>query len=132
MGPSSHGSSPSRHRLETARASACAQSDSPTRPALTTWAAPYGGRASVDANGAPPLSANVRETAARPEFSVEGEQAKAAREHVIESFSSFFTPADGSDGQGHAAAFHRRVQEEGRAGGRRLHGGGPDRRPAST
>jgi len=61
------------------------------------------------------LSANVGETAAREKFSVEGEQAKAARERIIESTPQLPAVPHGSDVQGHAAAIYRRVQEEDRA-----------------
>ena len=67
------------------------------------------------------LSANVRETDARTKFSVEGEQAKAARERIIESSPHFPALPHGSDVQGYQAAIQRRVQEEDRAGGRLLH-----------
>src|SRR5271155_176544 len=77
-------------------------------------------RSSRRRNGA--LSANVRETVARTKFSVEGEQAKAAREFIIESSPHSPALPDGSDVQSQEAVFHRRVQEEGPAGGRRLHG----------
>jgi hypothetical protein len=59
----------------------------------------------------PPLSANVRETDARTKFSVEGEQAKAARERIIESSPHFPALPHGSDVQGCQAAIQRRVQE---------------------
>ena len=59
------------------------------------------------------LSANVRETDARSKFSVEGEQAKAARDDIIEPSPRSPPLPDGSDVQGHEAALHRRVQEEG-------------------
>jgi hypothetical protein len=71
--------------------------------------------------GAAALSANVRETDARTKFSVEGEQAKAARERIIESSPHFPALPHGSDVQGYQAAIQRRVQEEDRAGGRLLH-----------
>jgi hypothetical protein len=80
----------------------------------------------------PPLSANVRETDARSKVSVEGEQAKAAREFIIEPSPRSPALPDGSDVQGPEAALHRRVQEEGPAGGRRLHGARPDRLSASA
>src|SRR5258708_7882954 len=77
------------------------------------------------------LSANVRETAPRPKFSVEGEQA-AARDDIIEPSPRSPALPDGSDVQGPEAALHRRVQEEGPAGRRRPHGARSDRRVASA
>jgi hypothetical protein len=78
------------------------------------------------------LSANVRETAAPPEFSVEGEQAKAARDDIIEPCCWSPTVRDGSDVEGQEAVFHRRVQEADPPGGRRVRGDGPDRRATSS
>ena len=66
----------------------------------------------------------MRETDARSKFSVEGEQAKAARDDIIEPSPRSPPLPDGSDVQGHEAALHRRVQEEGPAGGRRLYESG--------
>src|ERR1019366_5463019 len=76
-----------------------------------------------------PLSANMRETAPRPKFNVEGEQA-ASRDDIIEPFPRSPALPHGSDVQGQEAAFHRRVQEEGPAGGRCLCGVRSDRRVA--
>ena len=79
------------------------------------------------------LSANVRETAAPPEFSVEGEQAKAARDHVVKPCPRSPSPPDGSDVQGQEAVLHRRVQEEGSCRkSTRVHGVRADRRAASA
>ena len=64
------------------------------------------------------LSANVRETDARPKFSVEGEQS-SSRE-FINQLSPCPTPPDGSDGEGQATEVHRRVQEADPQGGRRV------------
>src|ERR1019366_4753407 len=86
--------------------------------------------AGVAGEPASALPANVRETAPRPKFSVEGEQA-AARDDIIEPPPRSPALPDGSDVQGQKAALHRRVQEEGPAGGRRLHGVRPGRRSAS-
>jgi hypothetical protein len=66
------------------------------------------GRAARDARGSPSaLSANVCETGRRPEFSVEGEQAKAARGSIIEPSPCSPAFPDGSDVQGQEAVFHR-------------------------
>jgi hypothetical protein len=66
-----------------------------------------------EAGHAPALSANVRETASRPKFSVEGEQATAARDDINQPSPCSPALPDGSDVQGQEAALQRRVQEEG-------------------
>ncbi len=99
-------------------------------PPVAPVAPPEPVRAAAAPAIAPPLSANVRETDARSKFSVEGEQAKAARDDIIEPSPRSPPLPDGSDVQGHEAALHRRVQEEGPAGGRRLYGVRSDRRVA--
>jgi predicted nucleic acid-binding protein len=67
---------------------------------------------------ADPLSANVRETAARPSLVEMGEPASSRA--FIDNIPSCQTLLDGSDGEGQATEVHRGVQAADPRGGRRV------------